>query len=106
MPKPGQADGKSEAPRSPASRRPPTVSGKTRLIVSKERSGVEADPKSRADRRPSELPTIPPPPPPPAVPPVEPAGEGKSGEIARKRPRGIAVDEVTANLSLDPRREK
>jgi hypothetical protein len=40
------------------------------------------------------------------VPPLEPAGEGKSGEIARKRSRGIAVDEVTANLSRDPRSEK
>jgi hypothetical protein len=49
------------------------------------------------------MPTIPPPPPDAAP---SPAREGKSGEVARKRTRGAEVDEVTANLSKDPRSEK
>jgi len=86
---------RSERPRSPASRRPPTVSGKTRIVVSsKANDGAEG-------KRRSEAPTMPPP---PMAPP--PPRESKAGEPARKKRRGIAVDEVTANLTRDPRSEK
>jgi hypothetical protein len=103
-----KSDRGSQAPRAPATRRPPTVSGKARIIVSKEQDRGD-DPATRAKsrsegKRASEVPTIPPPAP-PAVEPVPAAREGKSGAV-RKRPRGIAVDEVTANLSKDPRTEK
>jgi hypothetical protein len=87
------------------SRRPPAISGKTRIVVSQKR---QESPRGRGKPA-SEAPTMPPPAP-------EPPGRSRaparhSGDrqslVARKRPtRGIAVDEVTANLSKDPRAEE
>jgi hypothetical protein len=89
--------------RGPVSRRPPTVSGKTRVVVSTK----GGPPKSRAhSKRDSEAPTIPPPPL------DRPAG--RTAEPPKPAPRpakrtpatvGVVVEEVTANLSKDPRRE-
>jgi hypothetical protein len=101
-PKPPATDGKSESPREPASRRPPAVSG--RVIVSKGRAEAEDAARKRTQGKPaSEVPTMPPPPPDP----VRDSRANRTSEIVRKKPqRGITVDEVTANLSKDPRSEK
>ena len=103
--RPTKTDGRSDAPSSPLSRKPPAISGKTRIVISQKAPGAQ-----RAKDKPaSETPTLPPPPPDPPArsrPPARSAVDRQS-LVVRKRPqRGIAVDEVTANLSKDPRAEE
>jgi hypothetical protein len=90
--------------RPPVSRRPPTVSGKTRIVVSK-----GGPPKSRAEgKRQSEAPTMPPPPlDRPAASRMAETPKAGAGKPAKRSPTiGAVVEEVTANLSKDPRRDE